>query len=507
MTKLLKKIIFSLSSIAILMIGGVVIYGAIPQGYIKIVNQENATSTSNNPVGWWKMDEGTGQYAYDSSGNGNTGTLGTSTSADGADPTWATGKLGKGLSFDGTNDYVTVTTTGNLLDMPTNNYTFSTWIKTTHTTGVKYIAAKGNAFNSVGYTFYLANDARPSFSLHDGVDNYYANGPVSIINNGVWHHLVYVIDRGNSANNKIYVDGTSRTTTPTGTWANIGSISNALNFTMGAESDAGNPLVASLDDVRIYNRALTAGEVSQMFNSTQDGYLGKIKVKPSSTAKIKMSTGLVGYWKLDDNNALTSVIDYSGKGNTGTAYSGTATSTSVLSTSTATIGRAFAFDGADDYVDMGNQAIFDIAGNLTISAWIKPTVAKDGTIAAKGQSSSLGYRVYIATSTNKISFLGVNNSTAIATNAVSLNVWSKIDVVRSGTNVLFYINGVLNKNQAVGGTVNAPATAQTFKISRRSDTASTWFNGIIDDVKIWNYARTAEQIKQDYERGLMGREQ
>ena len=56
-------------------------------------------SLQNGLVGWWKFDEGSGTVAYDSSGNGNDGNL-----TNG--PTWATGKIGGALSFDGVDDYV-----------------------------------------------------------------------------------------------------------------------------------------------------------------------------------------------------------------------------------------------------------------------------------------------------------------------------------------------------------------------------------------------------------------
>src|SRR3989338_9287108 len=52
-------------------------------------------------VGYWSMNEGTGSYAGDASGNKNTGTLT-------GGPTWVDGKRGKALSFDGSNDYVSV---------------------------------------------------------------------------------------------------------------------------------------------------------------------------------------------------------------------------------------------------------------------------------------------------------------------------------------------------------------------------------------------------------------
>src|SRR3989338_235532 len=69
-------------------------------------------------VGYWSMDEGSGSYAGDSSGNKNTGTL-----TNG--PTWVDGKRGKALNFDGVNDYVNLGSG----DIMSSNATLSLWFK------------------------------------------------------------------------------------------------------------------------------------------------------------------------------------------------------------------------------------------------------------------------------------------------------------------------------------------------------------------------------------------
>jgi len=135
MRRRIKQLIFIFSLVAVFAIGALIIYSATPSGKLKInptltpkikmVNQENATSTSNNPVGWWKMDETTairGSTIADSSGYGNTGTLYTS---DGSTEKSVVGKLGKGLSFDGSDDYMR---TGKQV-ITTNVFTITVWIK------------------------------------------------------------------------------------------------------------------------------------------------------------------------------------------------------------------------------------------------------------------------------------------------------------------------------------------------------------------------------------------
>jgi hypothetical protein len=466
------------------------------QPKIKMVNQQNATTTSNNPVGWWKFDEGTGQYVYDVSGNGNTGTLGTSTSAEPADPTWTTGKLGKGLSFDGVNDYVG--SFGSSIS-PVGSRTVSVWFKTLNTTRGGLVGNRPFA-DSHGFVFTVNKDVAGNLSY------FHTGGSVldvaAGITTGVWYHAVAAYDVP-SATVKLYLNGLL---IGTGTSFSAEAASE-FNGIIGDESDRKNhPFNGLIDDVRIYNRALTAGEVAQMYNSTKDGYLGNIKV----------STGLVGYWKLDDNNALTSVIDYSGKGNTGTAYNwGVVTSTSVMSTSTAMIGKAFGFDGVNYYVSVPDPAngILDFGtGNFTVSSWIKTessaTIYEDNFLAKLGTNAP-GYPGWQLAVLNSKLYIGLDDDTGWTVNlsnkTVNDNVWHHIVLVRTGGTGTIYIDGVLDKsfagrsgnfdnNQPVymGGLYN-------FGSQERS------FPGIVDEVKIWNYARSATEIQQDYIRGTMGR--
>jgi len=226
-----------------------------------------------------------------------------------------------------------------------------------------------------------------------------------------------------------------------------------------------------------------------------------------------VSTGLVRYWKLDDNNALTSVIDYSGKRNTGTAYSGTATSTSVLSTSTAMIGRAFSFDGVDDYVNAGSGASLQITGSLTISAWIKPTTVVNSAIAGKYKANT-GERAYqIEINTNKFRMPISSNGTAVAyrdsNQSIQAGVWQHVVGVYNNSlqTITLYINGV-NDIGTLTGTVPASInnTSIYFGVGANAinSTPANYFNGVIDEVKIWNYARSAEQIQNDYIRNSKG---
>ncbi|MDO8524418.1 MAG: LamG domain-containing protein [bacterium] len=453
------------------------------QPKIKMVNQENATTTSNNPVGWWKMDEGTASSSYDSSGNGNTGTL-----TGGVQ--WTTGKLGKGLSFDGVNDYVSVgDPASGVLDFGISNFSIGTWVKTSSVQAIKTIIYKGatSAANK-GYWIYINATGVVIANIADGT-----NRPTAVStsgwNNNQWHYVIVVFNR--AGNSQVYMDGVANGTPASLAPIAGNTIDNAFSFRIGGTSGANASADGIIDDVRIYNRALSAGEVGQMYNSTKDGYLGKIKV----------STGLVGYWKLDDNNTLTSVIDYSGKGNTGTAYSGTATSTSVLSTSTAMVGRAMGFDGVNDWVGSTYSSNLKLGNNGTVSLWVKPISLPSGThilVSYGGSGYISGYLVSQNGSDLYVYWITAGSNMYVAS-VLQLNTWQHIAFTNKDGAMTLYYNGVNIKTGNSGGTLTADWSTYI------GGGYSTWyFNGLIDEVKIWNYARSAEQIGQDYVRGVKG---
>ncbi len=464
---------------------------------IKMVNQENTTTTSNNPVGWWKMDEGTASSSYDSSGNGNTGTL-----YGGVQ--WATGKLGKGLSFDGVNDYVSVPYNANQL--LTTGGTISAWVKLNPLSQEIYpytfrqIVDNGNGTDGwTGYEFRFIGTNKLEGRIH--TSDPYIYSAANAVSYNTWANVVMTFN--SSGLITFYVNGNI-----SGTPATSGSPTNITTnqpLKIGAGFGVGYPFNGLIDDVRIYNRALSAGEVAQMYNSTKDGYLGKIKV----------STGLVGYWKLDDNNALTSVIDYSGKGNTGTAYSGTATSTSVLSTSTAMVGRAMSFDGVDDYVDGGQ---FNLT-QATFSGWIKfngydssyrPFISRSYAMGGYGWAIDMYSNYQLRMNVAKSDHSGMQQIAYTLTGLFNTTSWFYITSTISPAEMKLYINGALVATQSTTGGYDFNSYigygGNNILIGGQPVNAA-YFNGLIDEVKIWNYARTAEQIYNDYVVGSKHREE
>ncbi len=198
-------------------------------------------------VGWWKLDEIEGIGALDSSGYGNHGTLYGGLA-------WVPGRNEGGLDFDGVDgSYVDCGNPGSL--NITDGITLSVWVNMNDagnseddpllTKGNSSYALRHNAGNNI------------AFDVNDGM-LYTAAYPVSSSFNGSWHHLAGTYD-GSGLN--LYVDGELQATE-----SHQGSISvNTFNVSLGSDTQQTWMWYdGAIDDARIYSRALTAEEVTDV---------------------------------------------------------------------------------------------------------------------------------------------------------------------------------------------------------------------------------------------------
>src|SRR3989344_3567658 len=206
------------------------------------------TAPTSGLIAHWKFDEGSGTTVSDSSGNGNTGTL-----TNG--PTFTTGKIGQGLSFDGINDAVQISDS-NSLDV--SQITVSAWVRKISDAPSWSMIASRQAGTGTGDNWILfynssANDEY-RFSAQGGTN-------IKLYRNGV-----QISDNAISSNNDIgqwvHIVGTAEGAIPPETSATC--IGGGANNSRNCDSEYSN---AVIDDVRIYNRALSASEILDIYNS------------------------------------------------------------------------------------------------------------------------------------------------------------------------------------------------------------------------------------------------
>ena len=209
-----------------------------------ITNDDGASGL----VAAFSFDEGAGTTALDASGNALNGAI--------SGATWSTGRNGGALAFDGVDDWVTVDDNP-LLDV--TRLTVSAWIRPTVRTPWMTVLMK-EAPDTLAYALYANNDAsRPAGEiLVNGVIRI-ATGTAAIATNA-WTHLAYTYD---GANMRMYVNGVLvRTVARTG---NITASTGPLRI--GGNEVWGEFFTGLIDDVRVYNRALTLAEVQTDMNT------------------------------------------------------------------------------------------------------------------------------------------------------------------------------------------------------------------------------------------------
>lgn len=167
------------------------------------------------------------------------------------------------------------------------------------------------------------------------------------------------------------------------------------------------------------------------------------------------------------------------------------------------------FDGVDDYVVLGNATALGFTSqNFTIEAWIKPgNVTRRMRVFARGSYKNDGYRVDVASKGELEFYTFQSNATQFtntSSNVIAVGNWSHIAVVRQGTSVKIYVNGV-DKTETAGSHID-PAYLGYRNASIGTSYAPEVFDGIISEVLIWNDARSQSQIKADMYGNFTGSE-
>jgi hypothetical protein len=458
--------------------------------------QPGSAGLASGLAGYWKLDENTGTSAGDASTNGNSGTL-----TNG--PTWTSGQIKTGVDFDGTNDYITVAdpASGVLDAVGDRYYTLSGWFNRDTATTTDTILAKSNGpADTMGYLVYLdATTDKLVFSTRSTLgDNSFQS--ISTFTAAGWHHFAVVFNIPRTGGNfgQIYIDGSIQNDN-NGAGGYGGSIDSTRAFVIGAESDAGNPFDGKLDEIRLYNRALSADEVGQLYRLTT----------PTG-----VDTSLKGYWSFNGADISgTTALDLSGAGNTGTLTNGP---TKALGK----IGQALLFNGTSNYVDITDNAVFTLnaAQKYTWALWVKPSsLVLNNAQTAWSQDANNGQFFYIEPQ----NFTGMTNGVEAVwqqdgsnyldqssySNVLSVGSWAHVVVTYDGTltqsqRFTIFVNGVDVTDR---GNVASVGTIPTFDPNHiwvgNNINYGEHFPGAIDDVRIYNRALSASEIESLYRLG------
>ena len=374
---------------------------------------------------------------------------------NGASAGWTEGKFGSAFEFDGVNDYVSV------LDPLGNVKTVSFWIKADSTTekimemkSGTYIEVSGGTITATGFT-------SPTI---------FVDGVVGSTIDTDWHHIAITTDAD--------VDASA---------VKIGKV--ATDYFTG-----------TLDEVKIYPYARSADEVRLDYNAGVATHLGPSGKTCAEDPASCMDYGLVGSWNMDEGTGDTA-YDSSDEGNDGSLEGGTAWGKGKE-------GGGLQFDGVNDYIDCGNDESLDITDAITISAWVKgnPTQNSIYAVISKGHSGA-GYG-WVIQSVNDVDLYFVTGNSAgyEKVNFTGFqpkdSIWHHLVAVKSTIEGMFaYKDGVLLDSDATALSAIDYGSGYTFSIGKDTFNPDRHFNGTIDEVRIYDRALTADEVRWHYNRG------
>lgn len=206
---------------------------------------------------------------------------------------------------------------------------------------------------------------------------------------------------------------------------------------------------------------------------------------------------LVGYWTLDETSGTTAA-DTSGKGLEGTLMNGLSFNNDSVS---GQVGRALDFDGTNDYIDLPD-GFSDFVKGCTISLWVYPTAVKNWARFVDIGNGSASNNIWFGrrSSSNDLAFEcwsgGSSNGLVTAANAISLNSWQMLTVTvdRLG-NVKLFKNGQLIQT----GTSKPSSVSRTNNYIGRSNwSADEYYQGYMDDIRIYNYNLSDADVQSLY---------
>jgi hypothetical protein len=423
-----------------------------------------AAVTPTGLVAAFSFDEGGGTIAADASGNGNTGTV--------SGAAWTTGgRNGGALSFDGESDYVTVVETASL-DLSTAA-TVEAWVYPTASSGSRAIVAKER--NGGGFPYGLETNAGvPAGYVKAG--STVTAAATTAVAAGTWTHLALAYD---GAYVRLYVNGALAASE-----AASGSLA-ASNDPMriGGDVTWAEWFEGRIDDVRVYSRALTAGEVATDMAT------------PVAASNPAPASSLVGAWSFDAGSGTTAA-DSSDKANDGTLDGATWQTSGRF-------GGALEFDGDGDNVSVADDASLDLTNALTLEAWVYPTSAPAyAAVIAKDRSGGgLPYGVETASGLPDAYVNAGGHVGATATSPLSPASWTHLAETYDGTTLRLYVNGALAASAAVSGTL--PNSADPLRIGG-DRTWGEWFAGRIDEVRVYTRALSPSEIQSDMNTAIGG---
>ena len=457
------------------------------QAQIQSSLSQKLTGTEQGLAGYWNFEEGSGNTANDLTANNNLGILtnGVQRTVDNLVPVKY--QPSKALYFDGVNDYVNAGTNPSL--KVTTNLTIEVWINPQQDSRTRiivgregeYLLALSGADNIIHYAVANTNPA------YNWTSTGYA------VKSNAWSHITFSFDNGRI---KTYVNGQL-----VYTYDGIGTIGDVVSqqdeLRIGNRQINGSEFFkGQIDEVRVWNTTRTQAEIQSNLSQKLTG----------------KEQGLVGYWNFEETSGQI-VTDSTANGNHGMLMNQIQRTVNTDSVVKYQPSSALSFDGVNDSAKVFHSSSLDLVNQWTLESWIfrKTTGRFDPIIEKYNWQGGFGGFTLRIVETNKLIANVINGQTATGVESgitIDAQQWYHVAATfdSSQKNLKLYVNGVL-----VGVTSDVTITPLSsnvsLKIGARGDESGGYFNGQIDDARVWNVARTQAQIQASFSQNLTGTEQ
>lgn len=484
---------------------------------IRCVRTKNTDLTEVVPsglVGHWRLDETSGTLISDSSGNSNFGNMAGGLQGSNSE----TAIVGDGLRFDGTDDEIEIPASASL--EPASAVTTAMWVKADSWgsgSGTQVLIAKQVGTGSTQWrNSYTVTVDAPNLNGYAG----HASGMTGLSYDfnpqaGRWYHIAYTFDDATNTH-RLFVDGAE---VASGT-NNFPLGYNSSPVTLGFDYEEETHTTGSfhfggvMDDVRIYDRALTEAEITEIYNARNG-------IRYNETANVPeffdgnkfvpmaqfndVSNGLVGHWELDETTG-TALVDRTGLNADGSLGVLSADQISIPGA----IGRGLYFNGITNYGFLPATVCDVFDGGGTQSFWVRPEPGAElimtGSVNLRsrtGSAGELGLWIIKRFSTTE----GVWR-TSDTTPDIAEGQWNHVVIVyddsSDSNDPVVYINGVLvtiPEFQAPVGSREAGCESNpTFELGYDFDPDLTMRGGL-DDIRFYNRELSYEEVQTLYAMG------
>ncbi|MBW2973644.1 VCBS repeat-containing protein [Candidatus Woesearchaeota archaeon] len=452
-------------------------------------------------------------------------------------------------TFSVNDDAVNLNTTNFPSLAASDEYTVEAWIKTS--------SAKN--YNCI----FAVNSFDPGWYINGGNILRIYDGAIldcsipAAVNDNKWHHVAWARDGSGANQVRCYVDGASA-----GTATHNAAFPAINNLRIGWDGFAGEDFEGIIDEFKFWNTSLSVAQIKAIYDNrtdlivseetsrgdvwqacltpndrVQDGVtkcsnnLTVLRATPilnstfgtngtdeNLTVYAQDSVGAITNitnWYHNgtsitvlnmpfDTNSSSNVRDYTPYQNNGTIFG------TPNWTSSGVSGGAYVFNGSGDYIRVLSDNTLNLSKDLSVEVWVKPR-SYAGPILVKGDGIGPKYNYYLqALSNRKVRFwvyppAGIGTFTVTSVSNLTLNQWTHIAATydNSTRNMSIYFNGTLD-NSAIRSAANPPTMNTNLYIGRTPDNIigpHFYFNGTIDEVRIYNRTLSAQQIRQNYNNG------